>query len=247
MFIAASTRCFWDKSFDEACGCIADLEYDKIEIWLHENGDHLKPSAIAADPEAEAARLRDMTRLTPVALYLNHDVGGNEFSQIVQFAKLIKVAQITLDGAGLGTPFNTEIDRLRALCETAGRDGVRLSIRTESGSLTQDPHTAVELCQAVRGLGITLDPSHYLFGRREPVSYEIVYPHVLHVHLRDTSAEELQVQVGLGEIDYSRLINQLRHEAYTRALAVDLIPEKTNPETRQLEMRKLRLLLESLL
>ena len=30
--------------------------------------------------------------------------------------------------------------------------GIRLSLKTETGRLTEDPRTAVEICQAVRGM-----------------------------------------------------------------------------------------------
>ena len=53
--------------------------------------------------------------------------------------------------------------------------------------------------------------------------------------------------MGLGEVDYSRLISQLAKEGYDRALCVELIPELTDAESRALEMRKLRMLLDSLL
>jgi sugar phosphate isomerase/epimerase len=70
---------------------------------------------------------------------------------------------------------------------------------------------------------------------------------VCHVHLRDTTADQLQVKVGLGEIDYSRLINQLRRFESEIALSVDLVPALIGDEDRELEMRKLRMLLETLL
>ena len=34
MFVAASTRCFADKGFAEACHLLTDLEFDKVEIWF---------------------------------------------------------------------------------------------------------------------------------------------------------------------------------------------------------------------
>ena len=55
------------------------------------------------------------------------------------------------------------------------------------------------------------------------------------------------MQVGLGEVDYNRLITQLKKAGYNRALSVELIPQFTDPATRPLEMRKLRMLLDSLL
>lgn len=247
MFVAASTRCYADKSFAEACQLIADLEYDKLELWFDETDGHLKPSEIAAEPEAFFSRYREITRLTPIAICLEHDVDSATMAGLSKLAKLMRITQITIPASPLGTPFNAEIDRLRAHHAIASQDGVRLSIKTKTGCLTEDPHTAVELCQSVRGLGITLDPSYYICGPHRNGSFDQVFPYVFHVHLRDTSPEQLQVQIGLGEIEYARLITQLQRESYERALSVDLSHELMDAEMRPLEMRKMRMLLETLL
>ena len=60
-------------------------------------------------------------------------------------------------------------------------------------------------------------------------------------------AHGLQVQVGLGEVEYNRVINQLRREDYNLALSVELFPEMMRDTDRALEMRKMRMLLDSLL
>lgn len=247
MYVAASTHCFSDLPFEAACERINDLEYDKVEIWMQEDGEHLKPSEIAADPERFVTRYREITRLTPVAIHIANDLEPAALAAISKAAKLLRISQITVPASPVGTPFNTEIDRLRSFITVTNVDGTRLSIKTEGGSLTEDPHTAVELCQSVPGLGITLDPSHYICGPKAVSSYDQVYPSVYHTHLRDTTAKELQVPVGLGEVDYSRLINQLRRENYNLALSVDIIPELGDADSRPLELRKLRMLLESLL
>ena len=245
MFIAASTRCLEEKRFEDACREIVDLEYDKIDIWLDESGNHLKPSEVVASPEAFVARVHDITRLTPVALTLAHDVEPATLAALCEACKLLKVAQITVPAAPLGTPFNSEIDRLKEFVAICNESGVRLSIRTEIGHLTEDPHTAVELCQSVRGLGLSLDPSHYITGPYRNQSWEQVYPYVFHTFLRDSSATELQVQLGLGDVDYAHILKVLEREGYRRALSVDFFPAKMDLENRPLEMRKLRLLLET--
>ena len=154
---------------------------------------------------------------------------------------------MTILASPKGTPFNTEIDRLRERNTICQHEGIRLSILTKSGTLTDDPHTAVELCQSVKGLGITLDPSYYVCRPGGVVDYDVVYPHVLHLHLRDTSLTELQVLGGLGEVDYNRIVAMLRQFGYQRSLSVDLLPRTLEGEERLREMRKLRLLLTSLL
>ncbi len=152
---------------------------------------------------------------------------------------------ITVRSAELGTPFNAEVERLRTLVALASQDGVRVGLLTEVGRMTENPDTAVVMCDSVKGLGMTLDPSHYAYGPHAGVNYDQVMKHVFHVRLRDTTKDQLQVRVGQGDIEYGRLVNQLHKVRYDRALCVDILP---TPEVDQLtEMRKMRLLLESLL
>lgn len=247
MQIAASTRSLWDLSFSAACAQLQDLGFDKVEIWVNGQFDQLKASEILENADSILATFRDASRLSPVAIFLEDEVTAADFRRIVSFAKQLRIAQITILASPLGTPFNSEIDRLRERNLLCMEEGIRLSILTRSGLLTEDPHTAIELCQSVKGLGVTLDPTYYTCTPKGMVNYDVVFPHVSHVQLRDTSTTELQVPAGLGEVDYNRIIAALRHEGYSRTLSVDLLPRTMEGEERLLELRKLRLLLESLL
>lgn len=247
MFIAASSRCFADMPFEEACRNIIDLEYDRVDIWMDESSGHLKPSEVTSDPDAFIVTCREVSRLTPMSFTLAHDVDPDLMKKLCLLARQLRITQISVPAAPLGTPFNSEIDRLRGFVTTANEAAVRISIHTKTGHLTEDPHTAVELCQSVRGLGLTLDPSYYICGPHRNQSWDQVFPYVYHTLLRDTSEKELQVQVGLGEVDYARMIQQLQREEYNRTLSVDFDPAMMDLNLRPLEMRKLRLLLETLL
>lgn len=247
MFVAVSTRNFAELSFEDACAQIIDLEFDRIELWLDDRSRQLTVADLAADADAFATRYREATRLSPAAITLAHDITPDALRGITKVSKQLRITQITVPAADLGTPFNTEIERLRELSAVASRDGVRLSIRTQRGTLTEDPHTAVELCQAVPGVGITLDASHYLKTPSPERAIDLVMPYTYHVLLRDSTADSLQVQVGLGELDYGRLITQLNRVNYTRALSIELLPDMLGELQRPLELRKMRMLLESLL
>lgn len=247
MYIAAATSCFSDLTFEEACQHIDDLEYDKVEISCDVGSTHLKSKAIADDPDAFVSHFREITRLTPVAFELAQDVSPEVFKGVSKAAKLLRVTQITVPASEVGTPFNSEIDRLKELNNIAVQEGIRLSIKTKTGTLTEDPHTAMELCQSVKNLGITLDPSYYMCGPARTQSFDMIYPFVCHVQLRDTSADKIQIPVGLGDVDYSRIVSQLKGENYSRILSVSFITSMMTADERPLEMRKLRMLLESIL
>ncbi|MCA8996448.1 MAG: TIM barrel protein [Planctomycetaceae bacterium] len=232
--------------FWQALDQIADLEFDKVEFWMDEEGS-LKPSEVVANQDDFLLQLRDKTRLSPIAITLAQDVGEDVFEELCRIAKTLRVTQIVVPSSPVGTPFNSEIDRLKTLVDMAAIQGIRVGLRTQAQSLSGDAHTAVELCQSVKKLGIAFDPSYFLDERIEETVVDLVAPHTLHVHLRDSTQDKLQVQVGLGHIDYSRLVSQLERQRYNRALSVEILPGVGDIENRPLEMRKLRMLVDSLL
>ena len=168
-----------------------------------------------------------------------------QFAACCKLAKAVKIVTLTVRAAELGTPFNAEVERLRTMTGIATMEGVRVGMLTEVGRMSQDPDTAVVLCDSVKGLGVTLDPSHFIYGPHRGGGYEQVMKHVYHIRLRDTSKEELQVRIGQGQVEYGRLINQLNKVQYDRALSVDILPLADSDQAA--EMRKMRLLLESLI
>jgi sugar phosphate isomerase/epimerase len=117
------------------------------------------------------------------------------------------------------------------------------------GTLTEFPDSTVELCRRVPGIGLTLDPSHYIAGPNQGKNYDCVFPYVRHVHLRDTGRgpNMFQVRVGQGEVEYGRLITQLARLGYNRLLTVEIQDIPDAPYQMDQEVRKLKYLLESLI
>ena len=171
VFVACNTLCFSREPLESALRHIAELEFDKIDLAIVEESPHLRPSEVAENPEAALRRLRHGPSLTPAALGLDFgDVdllqpgGRRRFEAMCRLAKPLTVAVLTIPAAPLGTPFDDEVRRLSTLAGFAMREGLVLAVETHSETLTADPAAAVALCQAVPGLGLTLDPSHYIHG-----------------------------------------------------------------------------------
>ena len=251
MFVAASTDCFSQLPLAEALERLVDLEYTSIEIALREDGKQLKPSEVLADPEGALHACRKTHRLTPCAYYMDmsaeHPDYYQAFAACCKLAKATKVVTITVPSAVLGTPFNEEIERLRQLVKIGHEEQVLVGLKTQTGCLTEDPTTAQVLCDNVKGLGITLDPSHYLYGPKAGANYDNLLKYVYHVHLRDTNKKALQVRVGQGEVEYGKLVTQLAKFRYDRALCVQILDAANVDVDHLAELRKMRLLLESLL
>lgn len=250
VFVAATSRCFSNLSMNEAFGRLVDLEYTAIEIMIHEKDGHMRPSEVLADLNEAVQLCRNTKRLTVAGLSIDLDTPSQkeyyaQFQACCRLAKANKIITLTVRASELGTPFNEEVERLRKLVQIASIEGVVVGLLTEAERITQDPTTVKVLCDNVKGLGVTLDPSHFVCGPHKGGSYDQILEYVAHVRLRDTTSEELQVRVGQGEIEYGRLVSQLAKHNYNRALTVDILPL---PEADQAaELRKIRLLLESLL
>jgi sugar phosphate isomerase/epimerase len=256
VFVACSTLCFARETLEAALRQIAELEFDKFELALVEGGEHMRPSEAGDNPEAALQRLRRGPSLIPSSLHIDFGpvdwsdpLTRRRFDGLCRLAKALNVAVLTLHAAPAGTPVADEVKRLAALMASAMGEGLVLALLTHSETLAGDPRIAVELCQAVRGLGLTLDPSHFLQGPRPHTDYDIVFPYVQNVHLRDTGQApgEFQVRVGQGQVEYARIVTMLQRHGYNRALTVAIIDRPDNPFDREVEVRKLKLLLETLI
>lgn len=249
MYVCASTDCFPELPLAEALERLADLEFTRVEISLREEGGSLPPSEVHSGLDAAVLACRETHRLKPVAYAVDIPPDARQYYELFhaccRLAKATKVAAVTVPAAELGTPFNAEVERLRELVRIGTVEGVVVSVKTERDRMTQDPDTAVVLCDNVKGLAVALDPSHYICGPHGGASYDQLMRYVGHVQLRDSKRDAFQVRVGQGEIEYGRLVAQLNKVRYGRALSVHIEPMPDIEHAA--ELRKLRLLLESLL
>jgi sugar phosphate isomerase/epimerase len=232
---------------------IAELEFGKVDIAIHEQGPHLKPSEVAADVGLAAQRIRIGPSLSPAAFSVEIDATNEEeycrqLLAIFHLARLVTVTAITIPAATSGVGMDTEATRLTKLVRMAAQEGVVLTVETRIGTLTEFPDAAVELCKRVPGLGLTLDPSHFIAGPHQGQSYDQVFPYVRHVHLRDTGRgpDQFQVRVGQGQIEYGRIVAHLTRLNYDRLLTVEICDIPDAPFAMDAEVRKLKYLLESL-
>ncbi len=256
MYVACSTLCFSKEPLELALRRMADLEFHKVDLEVVESGTHLKPSEITDNLELALQRLRQGPSLSPTAIGLDFGdidplgpVYRKRFEAACRMAKTTAVAVLTIAAGPINSPFDAEVKRLTELSSHALRQGLVVAVETNAETLTADPATAVALCKAVIGLGLTLDPSHYIHGPHSSHNFEEVYPYVQNVHLRDTGKKpgEFQVRVGQGEIEYGRVVSSLERVGYNRALTVSILDRLDNPFEVEVEVRKLKLLLESLL
>lgn len=249
MLVAASTECFPEIPIPEAAERLLHLEYASLELHIDEEVGQLKPSDVLENLPAAIAVCSNTCRMDLVAISLNLNAAGQEyydqFAACCKLAKALKVVTITVPSSELGTPFNEEVERLIELVRIAEIEGARVAMKCQLGCISEDPDTVGVLCDNAKGLGLTLDPSVYTCGPHSSKDISGIIKYVYHVHLRDTSSDQFQVRIGQGKIDHGKLISQLEAANYRRALSAHIQPMDDVEHSG--ELRKMRLLLESLI
>ncbi len=252
MYVACSTLCFAAHPLDDALRTIRELNFAKADLVVSEMGQHLKPSEIAADATKIGQRLR-AANVPIAAIHAEFECPDSEtvrgqLRSVCRLARHLAVPLISTPAAAKGSDLTVEASRLKDWHRVANAEGVIFTIETNRDTLTADPGVAIELCNRVPGLGLTLDPSHYVTAASGPLDYDPLFEFVKHVRLRDSGVkpDSFQVRVGQGELEYGRIISQLDKFRYDRALSVDVreFPETDFPV--EPEVRKLKYLLESL-
>jgi sugar phosphate isomerase/epimerase len=238
---------------ERALRLIGELEFSKVEVAIHEQGPHLKPSQVLQDTALAAQCIRIGPSLSAAAFSVQIEAPttqeyAGQLRAICRLARMSAVSILTIPVASSRSGLDAEIARLRELVHLVEGEGLVLSAATHAGTLTETPAMAVELCQRVPGLGLTLDPSHFINGPHQGGPFDEVYPYVRHVHLRDSGRApgKFQVRVGQGEVEYGKVISQLERLHYDRLLSVAIHDVADAPYAMETEVRKLKYLLESL-
>lgn len=256
MFVACSTLCFARMPFDQAMRRMGDLEFDRVEYVFGGDSVHeiLKPAWIADHKEQALQRIRTASGLLPSSFDIRFETDDPEeqrrqFEALCWMAKAMSVAVLSVMPLTGKKPLEAEQKRLRELTMIAARHGLVLTVTTASEGVTSMPADAVALCRSIPGLGLTLDASHYINGPFQSPNFDEVYPFVQNARLRDTGRKpgEFQVKIGQGLIEYNKVVSQLQRSGYRRGLVVAIEDRPDNGFETEPEVRKLKLVLESLL
>lgn len=252
MYVACSTLSFSKVSLEDALRTVREMRFTKADLAIHDGGPHLTPEEVCADLARCAQRLKSanlpLAAIHLVTATLSTAVARKQFQAACRLARVSTVPLLTVPAAPLGSDLDTEVARLQEWVRLAEIEGVILTVETHAATVTADPLGAAELCRRVPGLALTLDPSHYHTGPHAKTDYDCLSKFVRHVRLRDTGrgADQFQVRIGQGELEFGKVIAQLDRFRYDRALTVDIRDVADSPFPIAPEVRKLKYLLESL-
>lgn len=210
------------------------------------NGADLDPDVVGASPEREAERVRAIGERHGMRFYdafpqatdkhITNTPDEQEYVHQRQvYAGWIDfAAEVGLDGITLspgkywpGLDAETAFARGRAqlvpLVEHAAERGVRLRIEPHVESVTWSPELVLRMLDEVPGLSLTVDHSHFVFHGMTYEQIAVMHPHGTHWHARQAALGQLQAGFDDGEIDFPRIVGDLKAADYRGIIALEVV------------------------
>lgn len=227
-------------SFEDALKVVALIGIPNVDVGAHQGGCHIQPAEIEESPQIVAERIRRATaqaglrvsdlfatfgdgfRDRPVNSLNPEEREANfrRFRALVQVAKGVDAKGITLlpgvvwDEIGEDESFEVAARELRRLLRVAHDAGLRLSVEPHLESVVEPPDRALALIEAVPGLQLTLDYSHFIASGYEPDDVHPLLRYAGHFHARQARRGHLQASHRDGTLDFPDIVSRLRAVGY---------------------------------
>ena len=235
-------------SHDQSVELISMLKFDGVDIGLFEGRSHLHPSREFSDPASgEALRRKVEDRGLQVAdvflqmdsdftaYAVNHPEAARRekardwFLRTLNYAAACNCKHVT---ALPGVRFEEESEadsvkrcqeELAWRVEKAQVAGIVFGIEAHVGSIVPTPQQALKLIEAVFGLTLTLDYTHFTRDGIADSQVEPLVAHASHFHARGACRNRLQCSFKQNTIDYGRIIEVMRESEYSGYIGVEYV------------------------
>ena len=235
-------------SHDHSLDLIAMLGFDGVDIGLFENRSHLHPSREFANADASRTLHQRVTdrglKVADVFLQMDPDFklfavnhpdpdrrqkARDGFLRTLDYAAGCECPHVT---ALPGVQFEEEPEadslarcqsELAWRVEQAQSAGIIFGVEAHVGSIVPSPEQALKLVEAVPGLTLTLDYTHFTRAGRLDSDIEPLLKHASHFHARGASEGRLQCSFKENVIDYARIVEQMQRQAYAGYLGVEYV------------------------
>lgn len=248
MRIAGSTFSFGDTTLEQSLQILGTLGFDLTDVgagWS--NYQQVSPQQAVDDPQGQADDLRRLTEAAGIGISelfimhfgqpINHPDADTRqwtrgmFSGIADFARAAGFESLMMipghvheeDGQSPEAAFALSVEELTWMVAEAGARDLQCNIEPCAGSIAQHPDDAVRLCQAVPGLGLTVDYAHQVQLELGPNEIEALHPYARHFHAKQSAPGTFQARPDEGVIDFARLVRKLQTDGYDGVMSVEFV------------------------
>jgi sugar phosphate isomerase/epimerase len=228
--LACTSLAFHREPLEDALAAVAALGFEHVDLGAIEGWAHVQPSTLVDDP-GEAGRVEQALAAAGLgAAALNAGVGPYDASrdQLARLAALVEQAErlganvITLQPPAADGGVEEAIAQLEPVVAAAARTAIPLTLEVHRDRITERPADAAAVAERT-GLGLTLDPSHIVAGPAAGEGLELLLPYTSHLHVRDATADTLEVSIGEGVVPFEEIFAGLAHDVVAGVVSVEYI------------------------
>jgi sugar phosphate isomerase/epimerase len=243
--IACTTHSFGSLPLATAFRLIHALDIRHVDLVAQPPGRQLEAYEMAADPAGEARRLGDMAASAGVTLsgcfvlgfrerLVDHDPEARRrlpdlFGAIARCARGCGIVHVQ---AASGQPnpaltpdeqFAVVAENARAVQAAVAGEGCELLLEAQRGAAVESPDATHRLLQAVPGLRLNHDPGQFECAGFGQDSYESLYAHTAHIHMRQARNGWIQERLAAGSINFRRVVRDLQQVGFTGVYATEYV------------------------
>jgi len=236
-------------SHEHQLDLVAMLGFEAVDIGLFEGRSRLWPSnefddlcrsaqllkRKLGDRGLKAADIYLQTDPDFVPYAANHPESSRRRKSRDWFKKTLEYAiecgalhVTTLPGATFdGVP---HLESFRRCCEEmawrvdcASNAGVPFGIEAHVGSIVPRPESTMQLLQAVPGLTLTLDYTHFVHVDVSVEEIEPLVSHATHFHARGACRDRIQCGFHRSTIDYERVLREMERAGYRGHICIEYV------------------------
>jgi len=233
----------------QALQLIAMLGFEGVDIGLFEERSHLWPSREFADAARSAQDLKqtlDDLGLKPADIFLqmapdftpyaiNHPEEARRqkardwFLRALGYANACGCRHVTtlpgvhFEGEAREDSLARCVEELHWRVEQARNSEIVFGVEAHVGSLVPTPSQAAELVQAVPGLTLTLDYTHFTRAGLPDSDIEPLLHYASHFHVRGAREGRLQTNFASNTIDYTRVKRAMQEAGYTGWVGIEYV------------------------
>ncbi len=213
---------------------VADLGCKYADVMCLSWTPHVNVDTLVKDFDAEASRVEKalaanklkVSNLTFDDITVKpFDEYKTRFTAVVKLAARLKAPLINIMAPPAKSDRADMMAKLRVIHRIAAEHGVKLTLETHMGQMTEFPADAEKICKEIPGLGLTLDPSHYYAGPNQGKSFDNLYPYVMNTGLRagGMTPKTIQMPWGEGPIDFAAIVRKLEARGYRGYYVVEYL------------------------
>ena len=236
-------------SHEGSLNLIADMGMDGVDIGLFEGRSHLYPSQEFRATEKSGTALKKKVadrglvvadvflQMAPgfIPSAINHPSGTQRkkcragFRSALEYAVACECGHVTIlpgvffDDVPEAESLALAHEELAWRVERAQEAGIVFAVEAHIGSIAPTPRAAIALVEAVPGLTLTVDYTHFTSRGFPDRDIEPLLQHASHFHARGACEGRLQTSFEHNTIDYERVFQAMKTCEYAGFIGIEYV------------------------